>query len=167
MNKEELTKILELHKEWLKRNKNGVRADLQYAKLQSADLRSANLRSANLQGADLQGANLRYADLRYAHLRYADLRDAHLQGANLRSANLQDANLQNANLDFSCLPLWCGGLTFTIDEKIAKQIAYHLVNLLQFSKLNTKKIFKKEMYKWLSDSHLVTKHNQKVLEEMK
>ena len=165
MNGEELTKILKLHKEWLKRNKNGVRADLQYANLRGADLQDVNLQSANLRGADLQDAYLRGADLQDADLQDVNLQSANLQDADLQGAKLRGADLQGANLDFSCLPLWCGGLNFTIDEKIAKQIAYHLVNLMQYSELNTKKIFKKEMYKWLSDSHLVTNHNQKVLEE--
>ena len=150
MSKEEIKEILKLHKEWLQDVTKGKCADLRGAKLQYVDLRSANLRYADLRGADLQ----------YANLQYADLRDTDLRGA-----DLQYADLRGADLDFSCLPLWCSGLDFKIDEKIAKQIAYHLVNLMQYSELNTKKIFKKEMYKWLSDSHLVTNHNQKVLEE--
>lgn len=142
MKKEELNNILELHKKWLNDKKEGERADLRYANLQGADLQGADLRGANLRGANLQGADLRDADLR-------------------------DADLQRANLDFSCLPLWCGGLNFKIDEKQAKQIMYHVINLMQYSELNTSKILKKEMYKWLSDSHLVIKHKLPILEETK
>ena len=95
----------------------------------------------------------------------ANLIRANLTDANLIRANLTGANLRGADLDFSCLPLWCGGLNFKIDEKTAKQIAYHLINLMQYSELNTKKIFKKQVYKWLEDSHLVTVHDQKILKE--
>jgi uncharacterized protein YjbI with pentapeptide repeats len=62
MNKEELQKILELHKLWLRGDLKG--------------------KSANLRGANLYGANLQDADLRGANLRDANLRDANLRGAN-------------------------------------------------------------------------------------
>ena len=83
MKQEELNKILQDHKKWL-RSGGGKRADLQGADLRGADLRWADLRGADLRGADLRGANLREANLRGADLRGADLRWADLQGANLR-----------------------------------------------------------------------------------
>ncbi len=146
----ELDNILKLHKKWLNYEDGG--------------------KSANLSDADLRGANLSYANLRGANLRGADLSDANLSDANLRGADLSDANLRGANLrgadlDFSVLPLWCGGLNFKIDEKQAKQLMYHVINLMQYSNINTSKIVKKQMYKWLSDSHLVTRHNLPILEE--
>lgn len=55
----------------------------------------------------------------------ANLRSADLCRADLRGANLRDADLCSANLDYSCLPLWCGGLKMKIDRRIAAQIAYH------------------------------------------
>jgi hypothetical protein len=63
--------------------------------------------------------------------------------------------------------LWCGGLNFKIDEKIAKQLIYHVVNLMQHSELKVDKIFKKEVYKWLETSHIVTEHELPKLEEVK
>jgi len=148
----ELNKKLDLHKKWLNNEADGVRLDLrdanlQYANLQGADLRDANLQYANLQGADLRGANLRGADLR---------------GANLRGADLRGADLRGADLDFSCLPLWCGGLNFKIDEKQAKQLMYHVINLMQYSKIEVPKSHK-SLYKWLSDSHVVTVHGLPIL----
>ena len=134
-----LTEILELHKLWLEDNTKGQRANLRYA-------------------------NLRYADLRHANLRYADLRHADLQGADLQHAELQGVDLQGADLDFSCLPLWCGGLGFKIDDKQAKQLMYHVINLMQYSKINIPKSHK-SLYKWLSDSHVVTKYKLPILEE--
>ena len=144
MKTEELNKKLELHKKWLNNETDGIKLDLR-----GADLRYANLQYANLQGADLQYANLQYANL---------------QHANLQHANLQDANLQDACLDFSVLTLWCGGLNFKIDEKQAKQLMYHVINLMQYSEIKIPKSHK-SLYKWLSDSHVVTKHNLPVLKE--
>ena len=48
MNKEELKKILKLHKAWINGEKDGIRADL---------------RGANLRGADLCGADIDYSCL--------------------------------------------------------------------------------------------------------
>ena len=79
---------------------------------------------ANLCGADLSGADLSGADLRRADLRGADLRIA---------------NMIKSDLDFSCLPLWCGGLDINIDDRQAKQIAYHLVRNVLYSKNTSKK----------------------------
>ena len=108
-------------------------------------------------------ANLKLADLQLADLQDADLQDANLRGAKLRGAYLQGANLRGAKLDFSCLPLWCGGLNFKIDEKQAKQLMYHVINLMQYSDIDTSKIVKKQMFKWLEDSHLVIKHGLPIL----
>ena len=74
------------------------------------------------------------ADLRRAYLRHADLSGADLSGADLRYANLSDANLSGANMDYSCLPLWCGGLKMHIDDKIAIQILYHLLSSVSYSR---------------------------------
>ena len=62
INKEELSKILKDHKDWL--NEIGdSRANLWRADLRRADLREADLRGADLRRADLQGADLREANL--------------------------------------------------------------------------------------------------------
>lgn len=47
----------------------------------------------------------------------------------LCGADLRDADLRRADLDFSCLPLWCGGLNIKIDKRIACQLAYHLCSM--------------------------------------
>ena len=160
MKQTELNKILKLHEQWLGRGESGVRADLRYVHLQSAYLQDVHLQRADLRGADLRDAYLQGAHLRGAHLEDADLEDAYLQGADLRYAHLQ-----GANLDFSCLPLWCGGMNFKIDERIAKQLAYHLINLMQHSNIDTSKVVKKGMFKWLKDSHLVTEYDLPILKE--
>ena len=96
MTQEELDKIVEQHKHWIKQDCEGwegMRADLSEANLHGADLSEANLNGAyfsgaNLSWADLNGANLSGADLRKADLSEADLREANLSGANLSEANL-------------------------------------------------------------------------------
>ena len=99
MKQEELQKILEAHGKWINGEYGGERADL--------------------RGADLSGADLRRADLRGADLRGADLSDANLRGA----------DLSEADLDFSCWPLWCGGLAVKVCKRIAVQLAYHFCKL--------------------------------------
>ncbi|MCK9319736.1 pentapeptide repeat-containing protein [Methanoculleus sp.] len=175
MEQSKLNKILELHRKWLNNEKGGEKANLCDTNLRDANLLGADLRYANLLGAYLRDANLSGADLRDANLRDANLlgaylRDANLSGADLRDAYLRDANLsgadlRGADLDFSTLPLWCGGLNFTIDERLAKQLVYHVVNLMQTSNLDVNKIFKKQVYKWLEDSHVVIEHGLPKLEE--
>ena len=190
---EELKEILEKHKKWLNDEEGGECANLRHADLQGVDLRDAylkgadlqdvdlqgadlegaKLQGADLQGADLQGANLRHADLQHADLRDAKLQDAYLkgadlqgvdlQGADLRSTNLREADLRGANIDFSCLPLWCGGLSFKVDERQAKQLMYHVINIIQNSDIETEKIIKKKTYEWLASSHLVDEHGLSVL----
>ena len=83
----------------------------------------------DLSEANLSEANLSEADLSEADLRRADLSRADLRGANLRGADLRGANLKGANLDFSCLPLWCGGLQLKVDKRLACQLAYHLCSM--------------------------------------
>ena len=99
MKQEELQKILEAHGKWINCEYGGARADLS-----EADLREADLRGVDLRGADLRGADLRRADLR-------------------------GADLRRANLDFSCWPLWCGGLAVKVCKRIAVQLAYHFCKL--------------------------------------
>lgn len=53
---------------------------------------------------------------------------SNLEEANLCGANLKGANLKGANIDFSCLPIWCGGIGIKIDDRIACQLIYHLIS---------------------------------------
>ena len=123
MEREELRKVLDLHEKWVRKKREGVRANLRDADLQGADLRDANLQGANLRDADLQGANLRDANLRDADLRRADLRGAYLR----------DADLRRADIDYSAWPLWCGSREAYIDDRIAIQLLYHLLRPVQAS----------------------------------
>ena len=104
-------------------------ANLSDAKLSGANLSGANLSGANLSDANLSDANLSDAKLSGANLSDASLSDADLRGANLRGAKLSGADLRGANLDFSCWPLWCGGLKVKVDKRLACQLAYHLCTM--------------------------------------
>ena len=66
MTKEELNKVLELHKKWLDGDSTGRIADLRGAGLRDADFRNATLRGADLRGADLRRAKLRDADIDFS-----------------------------------------------------------------------------------------------------
>ena len=115
---DELKTILELHKKWLAKQTDGVRAnlsdaDLRWADLSGADLSEADLSKANLSEANLSEAKLYRADLRRAILSRANLSDANLseaklyradlKGAILSWANLSEANLSDANLRWADL----------------------------------------------------------------
>ena len=146
---QELQIILEKHKRWLNGEYGGERADLR-----DADLNGANLRGADLIVAYLRGATLSESYLSGAYLIGANLIESYLSGADLRKADLGGAYLNGANmiksdLDFSCLPLWCGGLDINIDDRQAKQIAYHLVRNVLYSKNTSKEA--KEAVKPLVD----------------
>ena len=102
MTQEELDKIVEQHKHWIKQDCEGwegMRANLREADLHGADLHGANLNEAYLYGADLRNADLHGAYLRGADLSEADLSGADLLGANLNGAYLYGANLRGANLN--------------------------------------------------------------------
>jgi hypothetical protein len=58
MNRQELDKILELHKKWLNNKPEGIRANLSGANLSGANLSGANLFRADLSGANLSGVDL-------------------------------------------------------------------------------------------------------------
>lgn len=158
MEQAKLQEILQKHKKWLDGDeKEGARAYLSYdnlsgnylsaadlrganlydADLSAADLRRANLRGANLSAANLRGANLRNADLNGTDLSDANLRGANLTHTNLRGADLRGADLYKADLDFSCFPLWCGGLDMHIDDRLARQLLYHLLRNVAHSKITS------------------------------
>ena len=132
--RDELSKILELHRLFLKNDPSGVQANLEDVNLKGANredaiLVGANLEYANLEDANLKGANLVNANLRGAILKGANLEDADIAYATLVGVNLKGANLKWANLDYSCWPLWCGSFDVEVDRNVAAQLAYHFCRL--------------------------------------
>lgn len=114
MNHEELNKILENHKHWLKKmfpdgNECGQtlgRRTLVRQIFMEKTLVGASLSGIDLYRAYLYGTDLRNADLSKAYLHRADLRRANLYGANLYGANLSGANIREAkNIPF--IPYAC------------------------------------------------------------
>lgn len=53
--------------------------------------------------------------------------------ANLQKYNLQKCNLKDADLDYSCIPLWGGGLDIHFDDRQIIQQLYHLVRNALYS----------------------------------
>lgn len=47
--------------------------------------------------------------------------------ADLSHIDLSGIDLSHSNLDHSCWPLWCGSLDVRIDDRIARQLFYHLM----------------------------------------
>lgn len=90
---EELIRILEDHKTWVKALHSNEPTGGQ-----SVDLNRMHFGGANLQGIMLYKANLQGADLSDVDLRTADLREADLTGANLLRTKLQGADLSDADL---------------------------------------------------------------------
>lgn len=153
MKQEELNGIMNRHKAWLEGKFCGERADLQGAILRGTDLRNSDLQGVILRGAiledsNLQGAILRKIDLRHSDLRHSDLRgaileDSDLQGAilrgtllqysDLRGAKLRHSDLRGADLDYASWPLWCGSLKAYVDDRIAIQLLYHTLSVVQHS----------------------------------
>lgn len=60
--------------------------------------------------------------------------------ADLRGADLSDADLSRADLDYSCLPLWCGGLKVHMDDKQVKQLLYHTLSIVSYSEHVSKEL---------------------------
>jgi uncharacterized protein YjbI with pentapeptide repeats len=108
MNAKELVEILKSHRQFVKGNPLGQRADLKLKDLsglkfgkvvlESALLAGANLSRCNLAGANLHRADLFGADLRGANLRNADLSEADLRGAKFQGCDLFKANLSKADM---------------------------------------------------------------------
>lgn len=128
MKHEELNSILRLHKAWLNVEEGGKRADLHHASLYHARLQDADLRYANLQGVDLD-----HGDLRNTILRGTKLKNASLDHADLHYADLHRADMRGANIDFASWPLWCGSLKAYVDDRIAIQLLYHTLSVVQHS----------------------------------
>ena len=153
MEQEELNGVLKRHKAWLEGKFGGERADLHGevlcgADLQGKDLRHADLHGAKLRDTDFRNSDLRDTDFRHTDLRHADLRDTELQHtelqhADLRHADLRDtelhgaklyqADMRDADIDFASWPLWCGSLKAYVDDRIAIQLLYHTLSVVQHS----------------------------------
>ena len=103
MKQEELNGIMKRHKAWLEGKFGGERADLHQAILEDSDLQDAILRNSDLRHSVLRGADLRCADMR------------------------------GTDIDYASWPLWCGSLKAYVDDRIAIQLLYHTLSVVQHS----------------------------------
>lgn len=148
MKPEELNKIMERHRMWLIGEEGGERADFQGESLPNTDFRHADLQHAILFETDLQQSilekailyktDLRFSvlsrvDLRKAFLRETILRYSNLDHADLHGANLYRADMRGANIDYASWPLWRGSLEAHVDDRIAIQLLYHTLSVVQHS----------------------------------
>ena len=108
MDNNKLNEILDKHRKWLNGKKGGERADLRYS----------NLSDSNLSDSDL---------------RYSNLSDSNLSDSDLRGSSLCYSDLRDSNLDYSVWPLWCGSLKAYVDDRIAIQLLYHTLSVVQHS----------------------------------
>ena len=58
---------------------------------------------------------------------------ADLYGADLRGADLRGVDLRGADIDYASWPLWCGSLRAYVDDRIAIQLLYHTLSVVQHS----------------------------------
>ena len=68
-----------------------------------------------------------------ADLHGADLRGAILRGADLRQSVLRHCDLRGADLDYASWPLWCGSMKAYVDDRLAIQLLYHTLSVVQYS----------------------------------
>ena len=137
MDRAKLDEILEKHKKWLNNEEGGECADMRYSGLRHSDLSHSNLshsdmRHSNLRYSDMNHSNLinsdmRHSNLSHSNLSHSDMRHSNLINSNLINSDMSHSNLSGSNLDYSCWPLWCGSLDVHIDDRIARQLLYHLM----------------------------------------
>ena len=137
MKQEELNGILKRHKAWLEGKFGGERADLH-----GADLHQAILEDSDLQVAILHHAILEDSDLQDAILRGADLRHSDLRHSDLRGADLRCADMRGTDIDYASWPLWCGSLKAYVDDRIAIQLLYHTLSVVQYSQYVSEEVKK-------------------------
>lgn len=53
--------------------------------------------------------------------------------ANMQDADLRGADMLGADIDYSAWPLWCGSLKAHVDDRIAIQLLYHTLSVVQHS----------------------------------
>ena len=133
MDNNELNEILDKHRKWLYREEGGARADLSRSDLRGRYLRHSDLRHSDLREADLSGSDLSYSNLRGSDLCYSNLRHSDLSYSILSYSNLRHSDLREADLDCGTWPLWCGSLEAYVDDRIAIQLLYHTLSVVQHS----------------------------------
>lgn len=128
MKRKEFDEMMRLHEMWLNGEEGGKRANMK-----GADLRTVNMNRADMRGVNMQRANMLHADMQYANMQCANMQHADMRSADMRSAEMQRTDMQGADLDYSAWPLCCGSLKAYVDDRIAIQLLYHTLSVVQYS----------------------------------
>lgn len=128
MKRKEFDEMMRLHEIWLNGEDGGRRATMQ-----GADLRNVNMNRADMRGVNMQRANMLHADMQYANMQCAKMQHADMRHADMRSAEMQRTDMRGANIDYSAWPLCCGSLKAYVDDRIAIQLLYHTLSVVQYS----------------------------------
>ena len=65
--------------------------------------------------------------------RRANMQGASIRCADMRCADMQGADMRDADIDYNAWPLWCGSLKAYVDDRIAIQLLYHTLSVVQYS----------------------------------
>ena len=65
--------------------------------------------------------------------RRASMQGEDMRGAEMNGANMQRVDMRGADIDYSVWPLWCGSLKAYVDDRIAIQLLYHTLSVVQYS----------------------------------
>ena len=68
-----------------------------------------------------------------ADMRGLDLRGLDLRGLDMRGLDMRGVDMQGADIDYSARPLRCGSLKAHVDDRIAIQLLYHTLSVVQYS----------------------------------
>lgn len=128
MKRKEFDEMMRLHEIWLNGEEGGRRAIMQ-----GADLRNVNMNRADMRGVNMQRANMLHADMQYVNIQCAKMQHADMRHADMRSAEMQRTDMRGANIDYSAWPLCCGSLKAYVDDRIAIQLLYHTLSVVQYS----------------------------------
>jgi hypothetical protein len=129
------------------------------------NFKDCNFDNVNLQNAYFSTCTFTNCSFVFTNFESADFQDCEFtncifKNANTRKFDWNNSRFENCNLDFAQLDLSCNTLSMIIDEKIAKQISYHLLRLLINSEIEEPKLIE-ELIKYTKDTHLITEHQLK------
>ena len=111
--KDELKEVLRQHKAWLVGQYEGEYADFHGGDLSGEDFSDEDIRGVDFHDANLYNVNFRFTDLYHTNLNRADMR--------------------RADIDYASWPLSGGSLEAYVDDRIAIQLLYHTLSVVQHS----------------------------------
>ena len=58
---------------------------------------------------------------------------AYMRGLDMRGLDMRGVDMRGADIDYSAWPLRCGSLKAHVDDRIAIQLLYHTLSVVQYS----------------------------------